>query len=155
VDAVHRKRLVLAAALAVTGFAALLLGKDAQLVPVLAAEIMHAAAATVIMPAIAAVTLTVCRSGEFGERLGSNTKWASIGSAAAAILIEPLASYLGSAWVFPLTAVLCLAAALTVLKIHPAESDKGITEAHPALMHPKACRQHGHRFWAMYTETHL
>lgn len=154
VDAVHQKRLVLTAALAVTGVAALLFGTDARLRPVMGAEVLHSVAATVITPAIAAVTLSTCGHGAFGGRLGNNVKWASLGSAASAILLGLVTSYLGSRSVFLLTAVLCLAAVFVVWKIRPAKLGSPIEE-HPALMHPAERRQQGHRFWAMYTEAHL
>jgi MFS family permease len=154
VDAVHQKRIVLAAALAVTGVAALLFATDARVLPVLGAEVLHSLAATVLTPAIAAVTLSTCGHGAFGGRLGNNVKWASLGSAGSAILLGLVTSYLGSRTVFLLTAVLCLSAVLMVGKVRPAKFGSPIEE-HPALMHPRERRQQGHRFWALYMEAHL
>jgi MFS family permease len=154
VDAVHRKRLVLAIALAFTGLSALLFSVNADLLPALGAVVLHAAAAAVITPAIAAVTLTTCGQASFGERLGNNAKWASLGTAGATSVIGPLAIYLGSHWVFPLTAALCLAASPVIWMIRPGSSD-GDIETHAALLHPQERRRQGHRIRVLLKETHL
>jgi hypothetical protein len=88
----NRWRLVLGVALAATACSALLLGISARLLPVLGAEVLHAAAA-VLMPAIAVVTLATCGHDKFGERLGRNVQSGSLGSAASAILLGLVASY--------------------------------------------------------------
>jgi MFS family permease len=151
VDAVHSKKLVLAVAMALTGATAVMTATMVHLVPIIAAQVLHAAAATVITPAIAALTMTMCGKAAFSALLGSNARWASLGSASAAVLFGAVASRFSPLAVFSVTAALCVPAILVLQPIRPATEP----EEHPALLHPKLRRHAGHRFWWIYLHMHL
>jgi MFS family permease len=151
VDAVHSKKLVLAAAMALTGVTAVMTAKMAHLMPIIAAQVLHAAAATVITPAIAALTMMICGKAAFSAVLGSNTRWASLGSASAAVLFGAVAARFSPFAVFSVTAALCIPAILVLQPIQRASEP----EDHPALLHPKVRRHAGHRFWRIYLHMHL
>ena len=151
VDAVHSKKLVLAVAMSVTGVTAVMTATMAQLVPIIGAQVLHAAAAVVITPAIAALTMTICGKAAFSAVLGSNTRWASLGSASAALLFGALGSRFSPFAVFAATAALCIPAIVVLQPIRSAAEP----EEHPALLHPVARRHAGHRFWRIYLHMHL
>jgi MFS family permease len=115
--------------------------------------VLHTAAATVLTPGIAALTLRVSGHAGFGGQLGSNTRWASLGSAGAAALFGVVASSLSERAVFLVAAALMVPALLALTRIEPA------TEAaepdHPALLHPSERRRRKHRFWRIYLHLHL
>ncbi len=152
VDAVHSKRLILAGAVLMTGGTALIMGAVSGVIPVFTAQVLHAAAATVIMPAIAATTLTLCGHAGLGIYLGTNTRWASLGSAVAAVLFGFVASRFSPMAVFLAAGALCIPAVAALKPLRP------VVEAHkdhPALLHPAQRRRHGHRFWRIFLRLHL
>ncbi|HET6182500.1 MAG TPA: MFS transporter [Acetobacteraceae bacterium] len=155
VDAVHRKRGVLSGALALTALSALGTAFTGAFVPVVAAQVLHVAAAAVMNPAIAAVTLSCTGHGAFSERLGSNTRWSSLGSAAAAVLLGLLAARASNESVFVMTALLCAPAILAAWLIRPAVPDSPDHADHLALVHPKHRRRRGHHFWTIYLHLNL
>ena len=70
-------------------------------------------------PAIAALTLSMCGHDDFGERLGQNTRYASLGNAASAALLGGAASAISEQSVFLVTAGLVLPALLALFMIPP------------------------------------
>ncbi|PPQ37658.1 MFS transporter [Rhodopila globiformis] len=86
-DWLHRTRLV--ASLAVTAImaSAALMAAAPQRIPVLAAEFLQGAGASVLTPAIAALTLAISRHEKLGEKFGHNVRYAAVGSAVAAMVI--------------------------------------------------------------------
>lgn len=110
VDASHRRRSLLAGAIGVIGVAAALLAALPWHLPVTLALIAQAAAASVLTPSIAALSLALVGKPRLGERLGRNARFASIGSALAAGAMGGGALLLGQRAVFILAALLAIPA---------------------------------------------
>lgn len=151
VDHVHIKRNVTAAALIALGFSALLLSLYPSRPGVWSAEIGHALASSVMTPAIAALTLSLCGHAAFSERLGLNALFASLGSAASAALLGIVASYTSERSVFLLTAAL-VAPALGALLLIPQSDCLEAEGEHPALQHPS---RREHPYWHLFAEPGL
>ncbi|HEX3574549.1 MAG TPA: MFS transporter [Rhodopila sp.] len=149
VDQVHAKRYAAAGALVVMGLSAVALCLAPSVPVVWGAEIGHALASCVMTPAIAALTLSVCGHDTFGERLGSNTRYAALGNAGAAAVLGAAASYISQGSVFWVTAALVVPALVAVFMIRPSDD---IEDDHPALKHPKA-REHWP--WQIFAEPAL
>jgi MFS family permease len=141
VDRVHRKRPITTAALATIAASALILATLPSRGPVWAAEVLHALASCVIAPAIAAITLRLCGHAGYGERLGVNARYASLGSAAAAALLGACAWFLSERMVFVVTAALVLPALIALYSVRA--EDRAEEETHPALLHPRERRRRG------------
>ena len=127
IDATSRKRLICAVALGILGLSALMLALFPQWVPVLAAEMLHGLASCVLAPAIAALTMSLAGHEAFGEQTGINNRYASIGNAAAAVLLGVWATYLSQRGVLLLTAGMVPLALLALLGI-PARDGGPVTE---------------------------
>jgi MFS family permease len=110
VDASHRRRCLLAGAIGAIGLAALVLAALPWHAPVALALIVQAAAASVLAPSIAALSLALVGKRKLGERLGRNARFASIGSALAAGAMGGGALLLGQRAVFILAALLAIPA---------------------------------------------
>ena len=149
VDAVHAKRAPIAAALVLLAASALLIAMWPDLVPVWVALILHALSGSVLTPAIAAMTLSICGQDAFSEQLGGNARFASLGNAAAAGMLGAVAG-LSDRAVFLLTAALVVPALAALLWIEPHQVDP--QQDHPALLHPKLRPQ---RSWRIFFELHL
>ena len=152
VDAVHGKRALTAAALAATGVAALILAFLPYLVPVWLAEIIHALAACIITPAIAAMTLRLCGHTAYSERLGVNGRYASLGNAVAAGLLGLCAWVLPEQAVFVVTALLVVPAVWAVATMR--HEDCTEDDTHAAVKHPSDRPQH-RRPWHIFGESGL
>jgi MFS family permease len=139
VDAVHRKRPPMTLALAAVAAAALILAFLPLRGPVWFAEALDALAACVITPSIAAITLRLCGHAAYGERLGINARYASLGAAAAAAVLGLFAHYVSQRAVFLATAAMVLPTLAALYAIRAADEAPG--EAHPALLHPRERRQ--------------
>ncbi len=77
-------------------------------VPVLVAEALHGFASCIINPAIASMTLAIVGHGAFGERVGTNTRYAAIGAAAAALLLGGAGWWIADRGPLLMTALLTL-----------------------------------------------
>jgi predicted MFS family arabinose efflux permease len=151
VDQIHRKRFVAAGALIALGVSALMLCLAPTQPLVWSAQIAHALASTVMTPAIAALTLSTCSHDNFSERLGQNTRYASLGNAASAALLGAAASTISEQAVFVVTAAFVVPALLSVFVIQT--SDISDPEAdHSALLHP---RDREHPPWKIFAEPAL
>ncbi len=125
VDHIHHKRLACAGSLGAVGLSALILALWPGLVPVWGAQILHALGSAVLTPAIAAMTLTLSGHSEFGERLGGNARYASLGNAAAAAALGAVAFHMSHRAVFFLTAAITLPALAALLLIQPCSIEPG------------------------------
>jgi MFS family permease len=120
VDWAHSKRGVAAVGIgAVTG-AALLIAAAPLPVPVYAAQILQGMGASVIGPAIAAITLALSRQDALGERLGRNVRFAAIGSSVAAAIMGAVGLWLSERGIFLVAAACAPAALLAIYAIQPA-----------------------------------
>ena len=153
VDAVHYKRWVMTGALAAIAAAALLLAFLPMRWPVWMAEALDALAACIITPSIAAITLRLCGHAAYGQRLGVNARYASLGAAASAALLGLCAWYLSERAVFIMTAALVLPALAALYAIRREDEAEG--EPHPALLHPRERRRRAIRPWQIFREPAL
>ncbi len=151
VDAVHLKRNITAAALSALGACALVLAFAPAEGWIWGVEVVHSLASSILTPAIAAITLSLCGHALYSERLGVNARYASLGNAAAAALMGACAYYLSERMVFLLTGLLVLPALLGLGAIR--RTDRLSPESdHPALLPP---HERDSRFWQIFREPPL
>lgn len=159
VDYVHHKRGLTAAALGLLGLSALLLiALPGQIMAsrdmVWASQILHAAASGVLVPAVAALTLSLYGHDAFGARLGMNARYQSLGNAVAAGLLGVVASTLSTQAVFALTAGLVIPALWGLWSIERAY-DAPPADCHPSMQHPRVLREGPNRPWCIFHFTSL
>jgi MFS family permease len=135
VDQVPHKRLLCAVSLGVIGLSAFSLAVSADVPLVWGAKILHAFAAAVLAPGIAALTLALSGHRQFGERVGNNGRYASLGNAVAAALLGLFAYHLSDRAVFFLAAAMSIPAIASLLLIQPALI--GYHRDHLALLRPR------------------
>jgi MFS family permease len=119
VDAIHNKRGAAAVAILALAFSAVFLAISPTLLPVLAAEVLHGFASCMLVPAIAAISLSLVERRDVGNRLGRNARWASIGGALTAAVMGAFGQYVSPRAVFWLTAALAIPALLALYAIGP------------------------------------
>jgi MFS family permease len=119
IDAVTGKRDITAAALAVVAISALMIAVAPSVSAVWMAQVLHSFGSAVITPAIAALTLGLCGTDSFSDRLGGNARYASLGAALAAGAFGVTSEHLGEQSIFFFTAVLALPAAVSLLAVRP------------------------------------
>lgn len=134
VDWMPSKRLAAGGAIVVITAGAVLIGALPRPGPVLVAQMLQGAAAAVLTPAIAAITLALARPEALGERLGRNVRYAAIGSTAAAALMGLVGAWFSSRAIFWLAAAAALPALLALLAIRPAD----LATAHARTSHRAA-----------------
>jgi MFS family permease len=151
VDQIHRKRIPAAGALIALGISALLLCLAPTQPLVWSAQIAHGLASCVMTPAIAALTLSMCGHDSYSERLGQNTRYASLGNAASAGLLGAAASAISEQSVFLVTACLVVPAlaALFIVRMSDCVDPEG---DHSALRHP---REREHKPWQIFADPTL
>ena len=127
VDAAASKRVAAAAAIAGVIAAALLLALWPITLSVLAAEVIHGLASSVLTPAIAALSLGLVGRAALGERLGRNAAFAAVGNGLAAAAMGAAGSVLGTGAVFWLTAALGLPALAALAAMGPVGGNAVVT----------------------------
>ena len=125
VDSLRDKRRIAIAALAFIALSAVLLAAWPAHLPVYAARVLHGAASCVLNPSIAAISLALVGRAALGERLGRNASFASLGGALSAGAMGLIGTYMSTASVFWLTAVLTLPSIWMLVRIDPRELDAG------------------------------
>jgi MFS family permease len=120
VDRVDHKRPITAIALGVVAVSALMIALAPTVSSVWVAQVLHAFGSAIIIPAIAALTLSLCGHDSFSERLGGNARYASLGAALAAGGLGLASTHLGQESIFLITAILAIPAALSLLAIRQA-----------------------------------
>jgi MFS family permease len=131
VDAVRNKRAAAATAILAIMASALSIALWHALLPIAAAEILHAFASSILGPAIAALSLALVGHAALGERLGRNARYLALGNAFAAGLMGTFGYYVGERAVFLLTAALALPALAAIERIQNADLSS-------AKIHPKS-----------------
>ena len=116
VDAVRDKRRLAALAVAAIACAALVLAAFPDRLPVWIAEVLHGVASCLLGPVIAVLSMGVAQlhGSAFGERLGRNARFASIGSGIAAGLMGAVGYWVSERSVFVLAALLVVPAFLAL-----------------------------------------
>jgi MFS family permease len=123
VDAVRSERRAAMAAVAVIAVTALALALWPILALVLAAQVLHAAASSVLGPAIAAISLGLVGHIAIADRLGRNACFASIGNGLSAAAMGAIGYFISNQSVFFLTAALCVPTLLALAYIRDEEID--------------------------------
>ena len=144
VDAMSRKRLAAALALALVAASALLLALRPERLPVMLAQGLHGFASCVLVPAIAAITLNRVGRQAFAERLGRNARFAAIGNAIGAGVMGAIGSAVSSEAVFWFAAALAMPALLAV-RAMPARDPPADPELAAAMDPPDHRRAAGWR----------
>jgi MFS family permease len=152
VDAARDKRVLLATAILATMASALVIALWPVLLWIAFAEVLHAFAGCVIVPAIAALSLALVHPGAFGERLGRNARYAAIGNAFAAGLMGAFGYYFADRAVFFLTAGLCIPALTALAMIR--EADLARHKGHGMAAAPDE-RRPAPRSWQFLTDRRL
>ncbi len=144
VDAMRSKRLAIAVGGLAVALSALLFAASSTWISVLGAEVLHGFASCMIGPAIAAVSLELVGRVGLGVRLGRNARFASIGSAVAAVILGAIGTYVSGAAVFWSTAGLMVFGLLSLRALpppkpeapahHVAEETRGLPDAIWALL---------------------
>ena len=150
VDHVHRKRLVCVASLAALGLSALVMALWPSRGTVWGAEILYGFGAAVLSLSVAALTLNLFGHSAFGERIGTNARYASLGNAAAAFFFGIVAYQLSHEAVFFLGAAMTVPALASLWLLKPRPYDAPVD--HPARL-PAAERPA--RPWHVFFDLHL
>ena len=152
IDQMPQRRLACAVALGALAVGMLILAFMPGFVPVLGVEVLHGFAAAMLAPAIAALTLSLGGRQAFGEHVGRNQRYASLGTALAAALLGLVAWHLSIRAAFLLAGFMALPAALCLLWIRPPVIPPPALAEHPAMLHPAA---RDSRFWRLFFEMHM
>ncbi|MGH7040507.1 MAG: MFS transporter [Acetobacteraceae bacterium] len=123
VDAARSKLATAAAAIGGVVAAALLLAVWPVALSVVAAEILHGVASSVLTPAIAALSLALVGRAALSERLGRNAAFGAVGNGLAAAAMGAAGSVFGTGAVFWLTAALGLPALAALAAMRQAVGD--------------------------------
>ena len=131
VDAVRDKRRLATIAVVAIAGAALILAALPERLPVVIAEILHGVASCLLGPVLAVLGMAVAeaRGQPFGERLGRNARFASIGSGIAAGLMGAVGFWVSERSVFVLAAILVLPALAALRFIAPASTNPAMAQA--------------------------
>ncbi|HWI28130.1 MAG TPA: MFS transporter [Stellaceae bacterium] len=123
VDALHSKRLLIGAAVALIGVGALIFAFFPATPMVFLAEVLHGCTAGVIRPALAAIALGLVGHAALSGRLGRNHRYDSLGNAATAGVMGLLGHFVAKQATFLFAAVLCIPAIWSLLRIRGREID--------------------------------
>ncbi len=123
VDSTAAKRLLIAVSGLTVGLGCLLIVLFPSFWPVIAAQAMLGAAAAIIPPAIAALSLGLVGRRLFDARISRNEGFNHGGNLLAAILAGTLGQMVGYHWIFYLVCAFAVFSALIVTLIKPAEID--------------------------------
>jgi MFS family permease len=117
IDAIRSARSVAILAIVSISISALALALWPIFPVVMGARILHASASCILGPVIAALSLAVAGHAGFGERLGRNARFASLGAGIAAAAMGACGQFLSTRSVFLLTAALALPAIVALASI--------------------------------------
>jgi len=134
IDAVRSERTAAAISVAAIGVSAFIIAAWPAFLAVAFARIVHAAASSVVGPAIAALTLGLVGRQGMAQRLGRNARFASIGNGAAAGLMGVCGYFFSAQSVFFVTAAFALPTIAALLQIR--ESDVNVENAHGGVAKP-------------------
>jgi MFS family permease len=123
IDAVPFKRGAAVAALIAVMCSALLLALSPTWWPTVASEVLHGVASCLLVPAIAAISLSRVGRARLGERLGRNARYMALGSAIGAPLLGLTGSHLSPGAVFWVVALSTLPAIFALLALPPRHPD--------------------------------
>jgi len=123
IDAVHRKRTLLAVCLGVLVAAAFLLMRNLSAVSVYSAQFLIGGAGTFLAPTVTAMTLGIVGAGAFDNQFGKNQAFNSAGNVFTALLVTYVSYKFGYRAIFAVSALLAIPAAASLLAINPKQID--------------------------------
>jgi predicted MFS family arabinose efflux permease len=123
VDAVRSERRLAAGAMIAISASALVIALWPVFPAVLGAQILHAAASSLVNPALAAISLGLVGYAASGERFGRNARFASIGNGLAAAGMGAVGYFWSNQAVFLVTAALIVPTLITLAQIREDEID--------------------------------
>lgn len=123
VDAARAKRLLIAVSGLTVGLGCMMIVLFPHVWSVIAAQAMLGAAAAIIPPAIAALSLGLVGRRRLDARISRNEGFNHGGNLIAAILAGTLGQSLGYHWIFYLVCAFAVASAVVITLIKPAEID--------------------------------
>jgi MFS family permease len=153
VDHIRHKRFAIALGIMLIAASAMMLVAEPTPWVVWSSQIVHAIGSCILGPSIAALTLALTGQTAFGERIGINARYASLGGALAAALFGALAYYLSNRAVFLATALLCVPAIATLRLFR--DSDRVPEDDHPALLTAQELRQRKQHPWHIFGQPAL
>lgn len=123
VDAVHRKRVLVAAALGVLVAGALLLLRPPSVASVYLSQFLIGGAAPFLGPTVAAITLGIVGARAFDRQFGKNQSFNSAGNVITALLIGWVSYRFGYRSIFVLAALMAIPALLSLFAIDANQID--------------------------------
>ncbi|KKB62182.1 ABC transporter permease [Robbsia andropogonis] len=117
VDAIRSKHFAAISAIVAVTISALMFALSTAWISVVGAEVLHGFASCMLVPALAAISLKLVGRANLGDRLGRNARWASIGSAFAALLMGLFGQYVSVRAIFWLTAALTIPSIFALVMI--------------------------------------
>lgn len=151
-DHISQRRLACGIALGAMAFGLVMLAIWPGHLPVLAVLMLQGFAGAMLAPAIASLTFCLSGQGGFGEHVGRNQRYASIGNAGAAALIGLVAYHFAIRAAFLLSAALVLPAILCLMLIRPPRMPPPQKAEHPAML---PAEQRDARFWHVFFSSHM
>ncbi len=148
VDAAASKITMAVLGLGGVGASALMLAIWPAWLPVMAVQILHAFASSMLGPAIASISLALMGHDRLGERLGHNTRYASIGNASAAVALGALGYYASERSVFVLAAGLMLPGFVALYMMRPRNFQPAATSG--GRVAPIALKLHVDAIWPTF-----
>lgn len=141
VDAVPLKRLITAVGIAAIIMAALLLGTLSTRWAVWGSEFLQGSSASLLTPAIAAMTLALSRKEGLAERLGGNVRFKALGSILAALLMGYIGTHVAPGAVFYVAALFgCIALGCLLMISGVDINNAPLRTTHPTAW-PRAARK--------------
>jgi MFS family permease len=132
VDAVRSERRLAGWAMVAISASALIIALWPVFPAVLGAQILHAAASSLVNPALAAISLGLVGYAASGERFGRNARFASIGNGLAAAGMGAVGYFWSNQAVFLVTAALIVPTLITLAQIREDEIDPVRAHGGPA-----------------------
>jgi predicted MFS family arabinose efflux permease len=121
VDAMRRKRLLIAVGTLMIAASAVLLALSRDFPAVFAAEVLHGATGAIIGPAIAAVSLGLVGRRAMSGRIGRNQRFNAAGNALTAASLGVIGSYISKSAIFLAVAAMALPTLAALGWIRPRE----------------------------------
>jgi MFS family permease len=123
IDAVHRKRTLLAVFLGVLVAGAFLLMGNLGAVSVYSAQFLIGGSGAFLAPTVAAITLGIVGAGAFDKQFGKNQAFKSAGNVFTALLVAYVSYKFGYRAIFVPSVLLAIPAAVSLIAINPNQID--------------------------------
>jgi MFS family permease len=123
IDAVHRKRTLLAVSLGVLVAAAFLLMGHRSPMTVYSAQILIGGSGAFLAPTVAAITLGIVGAGAFDKQFGKNQAFNSAGNVFTALLVAYVSYKFGYRAIFVIAALLAIPAAASLFAVDAKQID--------------------------------